>query len=104
MVSEYTFTAKVWKYEGHAGWHFITLPKTVGKKMSAEYGPKKRGWGSIPVTAQLGMCRWQTSIFPDSKSGTYIMGLKAEVRKKEHVQLGNRIRITLAVRGVVYTG
>ena len=45
----------------------------------------KRGWGSVRVKVTLGKTKWDTSIFPDKKSGTYLLPIKAEVRIKEHV-------------------
>lgn len=43
------------------------------------------GWGSLPVMATIGKTSWKTSIFPDKKSESYLLPLKAEVRKKEKI-------------------
>lgn len=79
----YRFRAKVWLYPGDAAWHFITVPKKESEDIKKRFGAKKRGWGSLPVVVQVGETEWKTSIFPDSKSGTYILPLKAVVRRKE---------------------
>ncbi len=45
----------------------------------------KVGFGSTPVVVTLGKTTWKNSIFPDKRSGTYLLPLKAEVRKKEDI-------------------
>jgi hypothetical protein len=53
------------------------------------------GWGMIPVAARIGGTEWTTSLFP--KDGSYIVPLKAWVRKAEGVELGDTITVSLAV-------
>jgi hypothetical protein len=85
----------VWKWQGNAAWHFVTLDKksaAVVKK--SQKGKKRVGWGSVPVVATIGETKWKTSIFPDSKSGSYLLPLKAQVRKKEGVEAGATISVS----------
>ncbi len=92
------FRAEVWKWQGNAAWHFITLDKksaAVVKK--GQEGKKRIGWGSVPVVATVGKTSWKTSIFPDSKRGSYLLPLKASVRKKEGVAEGDAITIALQI-------
>jgi hypothetical protein len=49
----------------------------------------------IPVAARIGGTEWTTSLFP--KDGSYIVPLKAWVRKAEGVELGDTITVSLAV-------
>lgn len=58
---------------------------------------KAKGWGSIPVTVTLGKSTWKTSIFPDKKAGTYLLPLKAAVRKKEGVGAGDKVRFEIEI-------
>lgn len=85
-------------YKGSkAAWHFITLPDKTGHAVkAATYGPR-RGWGSVRVTARIGKTLWQTSIFPDSKSGSYVLPVKAEVRKKEGLEAGKTAQVSLTL-------
>lgn len=94
----FTFKAKVWLYPGMAGWQFVTIPKNQSIKITQTYKDMKRGWGSLPVTVSIGNTKWETSIFPDKKTGTYLLPLKAEVRKKENIKIGNTISIKLIIR------
>ncbi len=90
--------AKVWLYPGMAGWQFLTIPKKQSKIITQTYGAMKKGWGSLPVLVTVGKTKWKTSIFPDKKIGAYLLPLKADVRKKEDIKVGNTIPITLEVR------
>ncbi len=90
--------AKVWLYPGEtAAWHFASIPKTVSEKMKKHFGTSAKGWGSLPVDAKIGKTTWRTSIFPDKRSGTYLLPLKAEIRKKEEIFDGDTIRLSLSI-------
>ena len=91
-------TANVWLYPSeNASWHFVTIPKKETVLINAEYGSVKRGWGSLPVNAKVGMTKWSTSIFPDKKSGTFILPLKAQVRRAEGIEAGDKIGLQLLI-------
>lgn len=81
--------SEVLLYPGMAGWHFLTVPKKESEEIKKNFGAKKRGWGSLPVEVTIGKTSWKTSIFPERKSGTYLLPLKADVRKKENIYSGD---------------
>jgi hypothetical protein len=83
----YEFRAEVWLYTGQGAWHFVTLPPELGEGLRRMRGGPN-GWGSIPVTAVVGETSWRTSLFPDAKSGSFLLPLKAEVRRREDIQPG----------------
>ena len=91
----YRFDAKVWLYSGAAAWHFITVPTKVSRDIKSRYGFAGRGWGSLPVEAGIGRSLWTTSIFPDSKTGTYLLPLKSLIRKNEGIGKGSAVQVTL---------
>ena len=94
----YHLKARVWLYPGEtASWHFITLPQKESADIKAKYGAQRRGWGSLPVTVTIGKTSWKTSIFPDKKSGGYVLPLKADVRKKEDISQGDMIHFSLHI-------
>ena len=72
-------------YPGMSAWRFLVLPKKESGEIKERYGKSARGWGSLPVSASIGKTEWKTSIFPDKKSGTYLLPLKAKVRKAEDI-------------------
>ena len=81
----YTFKSKVVVYPGMSAWRFIGLPKKEAQQIKEKFGKRAKGWGSLPVTATIGKTTWGTSIFPDKKSATYLLPLKAHVRKAEGI-------------------
>lgn len=92
---KYTFTSKLWLYEGQAAWHFITLPSDISTEIKENFGAGLRGFGSIRVRATIGDYTWNTSIFPDNKLNAYIIPIKAEVRKKTGISDGNKVTISI---------
>lgn len=95
---EFTFKAKVWIYAGQAAWHFVSVPKKESTRIKALFGGLQRGFGSFPVTVTIGKTSWRTSIFPDSKTGTYLLPVKSDVRKKESLTEGATCTVVLSVR------
>lgn len=102
----YTFKAKVFLWQAMkadgtgatSAWHFITVPKKESEAIKIKYGKNARGWGLLPVAVKIGKTEWNTSIFPVSKLGAYLLPLKAEVRRKEGVQHEDTAQVTLVVR------
>ena len=97
MPTTLTLHLPVWLYPGKAGWYFVTIPKKESAEIKARFGKQRVGWGSIPVTVTLNKTTWKTSIFPDSKSGGYLLPLKAVVRKKEGITEGDVITFSMKV-------
>jgi hypothetical protein len=93
----YRIRARLWLYPGAAAWHFITVPKWQGQEIRRLLGGSARGWGSLPVEATVGTTTWRTSIFPDSKSGSYLLPVKAAVRKAEGLAAGRLVEVRLLV-------
>ncbi|HJV32402.1 MAG TPA: DUF1905 domain-containing protein [Patescibacteria group bacterium] len=97
-TNRYDLRAELWIYPGSvAAWHFITVPKKQGEDIRKRFGAKARGWRSLPVAVTIGATRWKTSIFPDSKAGSYLLPVKAAVRKKEKLMEGETIAFTLEI-------
>jgi Domain of unknown function (DUF1905) len=94
----YKMKSEVWLYPGMAGWHFVSVPKKDGKDIKKRFGKKQRGWGSLPVVVTLGKTIWKTSIFPDKHSGSYLLPLKALVRKNEGVLSGDKVSFSLEIK------
>jgi hypothetical protein len=89
------FSGEVWFWRGPAPWHFVTVPDDGCAALESASSSVTYGWGMIPVAARIGGTEWTTSLFP--KDGSYIVPLKAWVRKAEGVELGDTITVSLAV-------
>jgi hypothetical protein len=95
MYAQYTFAAPVWLYPGKGGWHFVTIPHDVSDDIETLFEGWSRGWGSFPATVTIGATRWQTSIFPDKASATYLLPLKSQVRKSARITEGDTVSVLL---------
>ncbi len=96
-MQNYKFKSKVWLYPGVAAWHFVTLPQTLSKRIKTTFAGLERGFGSFPVEVSIGANSWRTSIFPDKKAGSYLLPLKAIVRKKEFIKAGQTITVSIKI-------
>lgn len=91
------FNAKVKVYPGAAAWYFATLPKNIAREIDFEHGHHKAGFGSLRVKVIIGVTNWQTSIFTDTKSNSYMLPLKSAVRTAEGLEVGDTAQIKLEV-------
>lgn len=97
MENTYIFKAKLWVWPGNQAWHFITLPRKESAIIKSKI-KVRRGFGSVKVQVQIGSTKWETSIFPDSKSGTYILPVKVKVRRDEGIDVGDTVTVTLTTK------
>ena len=90
------FTAKLWLYSGPTSWHFITLPNDFADEIKF-FKHQRAGFGSVRVRVTVGESVWKTSIFPDKNSGSFLLPVKAEIRKKEQLAVDDMVTLTIAV-------
>lgn len=79
------------------GWHFVSLPKGMSKEIRKNLGWQEEGWGRMKVSAQYKEHLWDTSIWFDTKLNTYILPVKAEIRKKTNLRIDTPIDIIIWV-------
>lgn len=90
--------AGVWLYPGAGGWHFANLSPRQSFEIKERFGRERPGFGAVPVRVTIGDTTWETSLFPDRKSGTYLFAIKAAVRKAEGIASGDRVTAVVQVR------
>jgi hypothetical protein len=93
------FSARVWLYQNKGSWHFVTLPKEVAAGIREQTAHLQKAFGSLRVAATIGKTRWQTSLFFDTKAGSYYLPLKAAVRAKEQLRVDDEIEVSVRVIG-----
>lgn len=98
MAEIFELRSPLWRSEGQAAWHFITLPRDVSAEIRAEFGALAAGFGSLRVEVKIGATTWHASIFPDSKAGSYLLPVKASVRRAEALEAGDEVRFVLRIR------
>ena len=90
MDATFDFESELFEWDARddSSWVFATVPAAVSEDVRDMDLPRK-GFGSVKVTVRLGSSEWRTSIFPDSKSGCYVLPVKKAVRTKERVGIGD---------------
>jgi hypothetical protein len=94
---KYEFTAKPWKYTGKGAWIFVSLPQKMSKEIRNYFKREEEGWGRLRATAQIGNCEWKTAVWFDTKANSYILPLKAEIRKKEDIAEGKMVKVVVRI-------
>ena len=89
------FTAPLWLWSGAGGsWHFVTVPEEQSAEIRLESIGTRRGFGSVRVEASIGGVAWRNSVFPQ-KAGTYLLPVKADVRRRAGVVAGDDVEVEL---------
>ncbi len=96
-MNKFKVKSKLWLYPGLAAWYFVSIPKKQSSEIKTRFGDMARGWGSLPVKITIGKTQWQTSIFPDKKEGTYLLPIKAQIRKLENLKVNDAIALDLEI-------
>lgn len=94
MMPEYTFDAALWRWTGNgAAWVFLTVPEDVADQVEAlQVGPG-RGFGAVKVRVTIGSSTWDTSMFPSQEHASYILPIKAPVRRTEAIDAGDSVAV-----------
>jgi hypothetical protein len=98
VTTSHSFSAGLWHYPDQSGWHFITLPFDVSEEIREETVAFRKGFGSVKVTAEVYGQSWQTSIFPDSKSGSYLLPVKKAIRTAACISAGDEVAVQLEIQ------
>ncbi len=88
----FTIRGEVQIFPGKGGWTYVDLPE--------EYTHRTKGHaerGLVPVTVRLGGSQWDTSLLPKG-DGTLFIALKAQIRKRENVVLGDTVELSFSLR------
>jgi hypothetical protein len=98
-TTEWRFTAPVIEWRGPAPFYYARIPETVGVEIAAIKRIASYGWGVIPVEATIAGVSFTTSLFP--RDGTYLLPLKAAVRKLIGVTVDDEIEVAMAIGGMI---
>lgn len=73
---------------------FMVVPAEESGLIRAHAVANPRGFASVRVECAIGEIRWRTSVFPQ-KSGGYFLPVKADVRRRAGIAVGNEVTVTL---------
>ena len=91
----YEFLSKMWKHNSTGAWYFVSLPKNLSNEIRKNLKWQEEGWGRMKVTSQLNELSWETAIWFDSKTDTYLLPIKAEIRKKGNLTINTHLKINI---------
>lgn len=91
----YSFKGELWKAKGPGGWHFVTLPSAVSTKIRRVHANSEEGWGRLKTRAKIKRSCWETAIWFDRKANSYMLPVKAVIRKKEKLEVGAYLGVRL---------
>lgn len=95
-MDDLSFSAELWQWEAQAtsSWFFVTLPLEVAEDLRVSAGPP-RGFGSIRVEVVIGSSVWETSVFPSTDSGSFVLPVKKAVRVAEGIDEGDVVEVSV---------
>jgi hypothetical protein len=96
----FSFQAQLWLWDARQSdsWTFLSLPADVSEEIRDYAATLPRaGFGSVRVAVRIGGTTWSTSIFPDAKTGVYVLPVKKSVRRWEHAEAGDTVTVSLEV-------
>ncbi|MFF3380050.1 DUF1905 domain-containing protein [Streptomyces sp. NPDC002680] len=93
---ELAFAGRVIEWRGPAPYYFVPVPDEESADIREVAAMASYGWGVIPVEARIGEVVFETSLFP--KDGGYLLPLKAAVRKRQDISVGDDVAVEISVR------
>jgi len=91
-----SFAAEIIYWRGPSPFFYAPVPLEHAAALREAAKRASYGWGVIPVEATIGEVVFTTSLFP--KDGSYLVPIKAEVRRKANVTAGDLIAVELTVQ------
>ncbi len=95
-MNGFEFTATLWRWP-NGNWFFVTLPFEVADEIDDHASAARVGFGSVRVEVTVGRSTWQTSVFPDKRAESFLLPVKAAIRRAERIDDGDEVAISLRV-------
>ena len=100
-VNEHSFDAQLWRWTSNGvAWVFLTLPENIADQIEAQQVGPGRGFGAVKVRVTIGSSTWDTSMFPSRKHASYILPVKAPVRRQEGLDAGDTASVSILLIAV----
>jgi len=94
-LADFTFAGDVIEWRGPAPFFFVAVPPEWVAEVRYAARQASYGWGVVPVQAIAGGVPFTTSLFP--RDDGYLLPLKAAVREKAKIALGDMIAVEIRV-------
>ena len=92
---KYEFSAKIWQHSAPGGWYFVSLPVELSNEIRETVKWQEEGWGRLKARAKMGNSEWNTAVWFDTKHHTYLLPIKAEIRRKEKIELNQMLELSI---------
>jgi len=93
-IRVHRFSAPLWEM-GEGSWVFVTVPRDASERIRSIPREPRPGFGSLRVEATLGSTVWRTSIFPEAKTGCYVLPVKKAVRAAQGVHPPDTVEVAI---------
>lgn len=93
---QFRFEADVIHWRGPSPFFFAPIPQAHAEALRRVSKAVTYGWGMIPVEARIGGVAFATALYP--KDETYLLPIKAAVRRRAGITAGDPIAVDLTVR------
>jgi Domain of unknown function (DUF1905) len=95
-LARFSFEAEIIYWRGPSPFFYAPIPKRHAAELRQAARLVSYGWGVIPVEATIDGVAFQTSLFP--KDETYLLPIKAAVRRKANITAGDAISVELTIQ------
>jgi hypothetical protein len=107
QVQSWTVTTALWIWKGKdrnglptaTSWYFLTLGPDTAAEIRTATGGRGQGWGMVKVKAMIGSTGFETSLFPNKSEASFLLPVKASVRKAEKIDEGDQVTVHLTING-----
>lgn len=89
------FEAEVIRFDAPGGWHGVFLP--VETALEARFFGRANPLGVIAVQVQIGTTTVRTALSPDKHRDSFLLPLKADLRRREKIAVGSHISVHLTL-------
>lgn len=92
---KYEFSSSMWKDASPGGWYFVSLPINISKEIRSNLQWQEEGWGRMKANVQIESLKWETAIWFDTKADTYLLPIKAAIRKKLNLEVNQQLKVAI---------
>ena len=97
-VVRFSFESQIIYWRGPSPFFYAPVPAEHLAELQAVARAVTYGWGVVPVEASVGGVTFTTSLFP--KDGTYLLPIKAAVRRMAGITAGDVIAVEMTIQAV----
>jgi hypothetical protein len=90
------FETRIIYWRGPSPFFFAPIPPQYVEELRRVSKAVTYGWGMVPVEARIGDVVFTTAMFP--KDETYLLPLKAAVRRKANITAGDLIAVDMTIQ------